>query len=249
MTIPQGLRLAKRSGFDFIGVCISEAGYLTLESDGSAVEFLRQAVTNMSLDVVAAEAQILRDFPPNQEWLAAAEACIRICEQLGCPTIIVDIPSEECDSYLSLILDLKDRLYETSICFALRIGNCSAPASIDSVRSLIESIDSGRVGICLDTACPMVGLSPNDCASNLVHHIKIVVARDYRRCDCGDVRLVNPMQGDMDWVSFRQSIIKNGYSLAILAEAPGYPQYPELGVQHLGDQMKRIFRAPSNHNE
>lgn len=249
MTIPQGLKLAKRSGFDYISVCISEAGYLTLESNGNAVEFLHQAIKNMSLEAVVAEAQILKDFQPGQEWLSAAKECLRICAELECGTMIVDIPAHTSGLYVPLFIELKDYLNGTDITIALRVGECSSPTSVDSVKSIISAIDADKIGLCLDTACPMIGKTPFDCVMELAHHVKTIVARDYKQCGCGDIRLVNPMQGDMDWVSFRRALIKIGYNVAILAEAPGYPQYPELGVHHLGDQMKRIFRAPMNHNE
>ncbi len=245
MTIPQSLRLAKRSGFDCVELDISEAGYLTPGSDRKAVLFLRRAVENMSLYVGCVQADVLSNgfIEAYDEVL---ERCVNICAELGSTRLAVPLRAvgdiESAESRLTDALGgVCGQAMELGVSIALECGPGGLLSSPEITRQYIDRIACDAVGACIDTSDALTGGAPQEWIRTLGNCVKMVHARDHRRLPDGQVEPANLLEGDVDWKEVRKALVDIGYDAAVIATEPGYRQYVDLGIKHCGDKMKRIF--------
>jgi len=245
MTIPQSLRLAKRSGFDCVELDISEAGYLTPGSDPKAVLFLRRAVENMSLYVGCVRADVLSNgFVDAYDDIL--ERCVEICAELGSTRLAVplstvgDIKSAE-SRLTDALRNVCDQAVRLDVSIALECGPGGLLPSPMMARLYIDRIACDVVGACIDTSDTLAGGTPQEWIRTLGNCVKMVHARDHRRLPDGQVEPANLLEGDVEWKEVRKALVDIGYNAAVIAREPGYRQYVDLGIKHCGDKMKRIF--------
>lgn len=232
MSIPQGLRLTKRAGFDCVELDISEAGYLTLESDRRSLLFLRNAVENMSLETGSVRAGVLRDLPISSDYAFALKKCIEICHALG--TSNASLPAGCTGLGTEVFADINGIAREAGVALALENGS-------ESELALTESAGYSYAGICIDTGDAGTDEPVEARIRSLGKRLKLVRARDYRACACGEILLTNILEGEVNWKEVRRALLETGYEGPVIAEVAGYRQYADLGIKHCGEQMKRVF--------
>ncbi len=53
----------------------------------------------------------------------------------------------------------------------------------------------------------------------------------------------NLLEGNVNWGAVERSLREVGYNDVVTAEINGYKTFPDLGIKHAGESMKRIFKG------
>ena len=109
------------------------------------------------------------------------------------------------------------------------------------MSGLIDGVGSKRVGVYLDIGeAVLSGAPPEMWIKELGGRIKSVRARDVTTATGTFANLLN---GDMDLKLTARALAESGFSGTVVADVPGYGQYPELGLKHCAEAMRKVFRT------
>jgi L-ribulose-5-phosphate 3-epimerase len=258
VTIPQGLRIAKRAGFDAVEFNLSESGYLRPDSDQKEVERLRSAAENMSLEPRSLSSAMLWEYSltsNNPDLVEKAKDTVRkgleIARMLGADISLVtpgvvtsEVPYEVAyeRSQAALKELSKDAERENVIIGIENAWNKFLLSPLE-MRDFIDGIGSEYVGAYFDIGSVLVSGYPEQWIRILGSRIKKVHARDFKLSTGNSEGFANILEGDVEWIAVRNALREIGYDDLITAEIPGYKTLPDLGIRHAGEAMKRIFKG------
>jgi len=253
MSIPQSLRLARRSSFDAVEFVVgSDRAVKTemIEADAAAlrgwVENISLEVTGVSIDDGCGASLASRDSQEVSGAVYAIERAITICRWLGGDTVRLALAApEEGDSAAEVLR----RSSQALGLLGSASGHGVALAVVAPCRGLITtprealefvgSIGVVKPGIFFDVAAAAADGDPSRWIEELGKSIRAVRVRDYR-AGCG---FVNVLQGDIDWSDIRTALVDAGFDGELIADVVGYDRYPDLGVKHSGESMRRVFKG------
>lgn len=259
-SIPQGLKLAKRAGFDCVELNVSENGYLTPESDEQAVRFFRSAAENMSLELRTLCCGLMWRHPLTSDDALVADQgkeivrkCLRICDWLGADTLLVvpGVVTEEVPydaAYERASSALKELAKDAEV-IGVRIGvenvwNKFLLSPLE-MRDFVDGIGSEMVGVYFDAGNVLVNGYPDQWIRILGSRIAKVHVKDFRTSVGNGAGFCNVLEGDMDWRAVERALRDIDYDDVVTAEIGGYKTLPELGIRHAGESMKRVFKGAS----
>jgi len=260
ISVPQGLKLAKRGGFDCVELNVSENGYLTPDSDEQSVRFLRSAAENMSVEIRSLCAGLLWHFPLTAEDPSVVEQgkdivrrCLRICEWLGADTLLV-VPGAVTEevTYSAAYDRARDALRDLAR-DAERVGVSIGVENVWNkfllspleMRDFVDQIGGSRVGVYFDAGNVLINGYPDQWIRILGGRIKKVHVKDFDTKVGNASGFRNVLEGDMDWRAVERALRDVDYDDVVTAEISGYKTLPELGIRHAGESMKRIFKGAS----
>lgn len=109
------------------------------------------------------------------------------------------------------------------------------------VRTLIDAVDSPRVGVLLDTGNLIAFGYPEQWVRILGSRIKEVHLKDYRESVGGINGFVNLLEGDVNWPEVMAALAEVGYDGFLTAEVFPYRHHGEAILQHTSESMDRIM--------
>lgn len=258
LSIPQCLKLAKRSEFDCVELNLSEDEYLTLDSSQADVEKLRLAAENMSIELGSLSTGLFWKYPLTANDPATVERAkevvrkgLQIAKWLKADTMLVvpgivtqDIPYDV--AYDRSLAALKE-LATTAECMGVTIGienvwNKFLLSPLE-MRDFIDAVGSPMVGAYFDAGNVLVSGYPDHWIKILGSRIKKVHVKDFLTSVGNITGFVNLLEGDVPWREVRKALADAGYDGVVTAEIGGYKTLPELGIQHAGESLKRIFKG------
>lgn len=258
MTIAQGLRLAKRAGFDCVELNIAEEGYLTLETDADAADRLRYMAENISLEVRSLCTGLLWRYPLTSNDPAIVERgkeivrrSLQIADWMGVDTVLVvpgivteDVPYDV--AYERALEALKE-LAVTAEELGVRIGvenvwNKFLLSPLE-MRDFIDAVGSSFVGAYFDAGNVVVNGYPEQWVRILGKRIFKVHVKDFRT-SVGNVHgFTNLLEGDLNWRALKNALSEIGYDDVVTAEIGAYETLHDVVVRHTGERMRRVFRG------
>ena len=258
VTIPQGLKLAKRAGFDCVELNVSEDGYLTPESDEGSVTFFREAAEKMSLELLSVCTGLLWEYPITscdpeiaRRGIDIVRKSLQVCKWLGANTLLVvpgvvtqDVPYEVAYERSSAALtDLSRTAAELGIFIGVEnVWNRFLLSPLE-MRDFIDGIGSEAVGVYFDVGNVLVNGFPDQWIRLLGGRIKQVHAKDFNT-NVGNLSgFTNLLSGDVNWKEVKKALGDIDYDGIVTAEISGYKTLPDLGIKHAGESMKRIFKG------
>ncbi|MCS7066570.1 MAG: sugar phosphate isomerase/epimerase, partial [Fimbriimonadales bacterium] len=106
----------------------------------------------------------------------------------------------------------------------------------------IDEIGSEWVSVYFDAGNVLAFGYPQHWIRILGKRIKRVHVKDFRT-DIGNIQgFCNPLQGDLPWMEVRAALESVGYEGYITAEVSGYRAFPELGLRHIADALRVVFK-------
>ena len=258
LSIPQCLKVAKAGGFDCVELNVSEDGYLTPEMERPAVEKLRSAAENMSLELRSLSTGLLWQYPLTSNDPALAERGkeivrkgLQACKWLGADTMLVvpgtvtqDVPYDVAyDRALAVIKDLARTAEDLGVYIGVEnVWNKFLLSPLE-MRDFIDAVGSKMVGAYFDAGNVLVSGYPQHWIRILGARIRKVHVKDFLT-EIGNITgFVNLLQGDVPWREIKLALAEIGYDDTVTAEIGGYKTLPELGIRHAGESMKRIFKG------
>jgi hexulose-6-phosphate isomerase len=258
LTIPQGFRVAKGTGFDAVELDISENGYLPLDMSNEEVKAFRTAAENMSLELRSVSVRLLWIYQLTSDdphVVANAKSIIRrgleISRILGADTLLVvpgsvsaEVPYDvACERAQSALKELAFDAESENVSIAIENAWNKMLMSPLELRDFIDSIESDYVGSYFDVGNVMAFGYPEQWIRILGKRIKKVHAKDFKTAIGNADGFANLLQGDVDWIAVRNALRDVGYDDTVTAEVPGFNRFPDLGMRQSGDILRRIFRG------
>lgn len=256
LSIPQGLRIAKRAGFDAVELNITEKGYLSLDMSDEDVLSLRRAANNMSIEYLSVSSGLWWDYPltsPDPEVVEATKDVVRlglsITKNLGAKTLLVvpgqvneNIPYEVAyERALAALKELaRDAEHQGVQIGVENVWNKFLLSPLE-MRDFIDEIGSEYVKVYFDVANILAYGYPDQWIRILGDRITNLHVRDYSASIGNLSGFVNALQGDVNWIGVRNALRDVGFDGVVTAEVPGYKTLPDLGIRHTGEAVRRIF--------
>lgn len=256
LSVPQGLRIAKRSGFDAVELNIAQKGYLRLDMSDDEVASLRKAADNMSIEYLSVSSGLWWDYPltsPDPEVVEAAKDVVRvglnITKTLGANTLLVvpgqvneNIPYDIAyDRALAAFKELARDAERAGVYIGVEnVWNKFLLSPLE-YRDFIDAIGSEYVRVYFDVANILAYGYPEQWIRILGSRIANLHVRDYSASVGNISGFVNALQGDVNWIGVRNALREVGFDGVITAEVPGYKTLPDLGIRHTGEAVRRIF--------
>ena len=257
-SIPQGMRIAKRAGFDGVELNISEDEYLTPDMSDSEIGKFLELAHNISLELFTVSSGLWWNYPltsPDKKTAEHGMYLVRrglhIARLLGAETLLVvpglvttEVSYDE--AYERAIAALKT-LAEDAERESVKIGvenvwNKFLLSPLEA-RDFIDAIDSPFVRFYLDIGNLLAYGYPEQWVKILGSRIAAVHVKDFQTNIGNWNGFTNPMLGDVNWKAVRDALREINYKGVITAEIPGYKTLPDLGIRHVGESLKRIFKG------
>lgn len=262
-SIPQGMRAAKRAGFDGVELNISLDGYLTPDMTESEVVGVRSIAEKMSLDLMTVSSGLWWDYCLTSPDTAVAERAMEIVRRglvitrlLGGRVLLVvpgivkpDVPYDAAyeRSMAALKVLARDAEREGVIIGIENVPNKFLLSPLET-RDFIDSIGSPSVQAYLDVGNLLSFAYPEQWVRILGKRIAAVHVKDFSVTEGTSNGFGNPLSGDLDWMAVRDALHEVGYCGAVTAEIPGYKILPDLGLRHAGESLKRVFKGAGRAN-
>jgi len=259
-SIPQGMRIAKRAGFDGIELNISEDEYLTPDTPDADVEKFKELAQNISLEIFTVSSGLWWNYPltsPDKKIAEHGMYLVRkglyIARLLGAETLLVVpgmvTPEVSYDAaYERALAALKtlaeDAKREGVIIGVENVWNKFLLSPLEA-RGFIDAVGSPFVRFYLDVGNLLAYGYPEQWIKILGSRITAVHVKDFHANIGNWNGFTNPMQGDVNWIAVRNALREIDYNGPITAEIPGYKTLPDLGIKHAGESLKRIFKSAS----
>lgn len=258
LTIPQGLKIAKRAGFDAVELNLSEDEYLRLDMSDAEVAGFRISAENMSLELRSVSSGLMWKYPltsPDPGVVTRAKEIVRrgleVTRILGADTLLVvpgvvepDVPYDVAfkrsrEALGELAADAKRR----KVCIGIEnVWNKFLLSPLE-MRDFIDTIGSEWVQAYFDVGNVLVSGYPQHWIRILGGRIKKVHVKDFHVSIGNLAGFTNPLQGDVDWIAVRNALREIGYDDVVTAEIPGYKTMGDLGVRHAGEALGRLFKG------
>ena len=258
LTIPQGLKLAKRAGFDCVELNVSDSGPLTPDSTEDEVRSLRASAENMSLELRSISTGLFWTYPlTSNDPATAAKAkdivrkMIQVAAWAGADTILV-VPgsvTEEVqydvayDRALAAIKELAKDAEKAKIHIGVENVWNKLLLSPLEMRDFVDKVGSEYVGAYFDVGNVLRSGYPQHWIRILGGRIKKIHVKDFLAETGTMAGFVNILEGDVNWIAVRDALRAVGYDDVVTAEIGGYKTIPELGIKHAGESLRRVFKG------
>jgi L-ribulose-5-phosphate 3-epimerase len=252
------LRVVKESGFDSIEFNMDFEGALSpATSDVDAQQIRRDAdaigveLSSLSTGVYWQKPFTHPDPKMREESLELCRQQLRLAQALGVDAILVvpgvvtpDVPYDVAyERARDALQQLAPEAERRKVTIAIEnVWNRFLLSPLE-MRDLIDRLGSAYVGVYFDAGNILAYGYPQHWISILGARIKRVHVKDFRS-DIGNIQgFANPLQGDVPWLTVRSALEAIGYHGYITAEVSGYRLFPELGVRHIADALRAVFKS------
>jgi hexulose-6-phosphate isomerase len=109
------------------------------------------------------------------------------------------------------------------------------------MRTLIDTVGSGRVGALLDTGNLIAFGYPDQWIRILGPRIKEIHLKDYRESAGGIGGFVGLLEGDVNWPEVIAALNEIGYDGFLTAEVFPYAHHGDAVLRHTSESMDRIL--------
>jgi L-ribulose-5-phosphate 3-epimerase len=262
-TLPGGwdvktcLRAAKESGFDAIEFNMELEGALTPQTSDAEARTIRQMAEEIGIALSALSTGVHWGTPFTHPEASVRERAMELCRQqlrlaaaLGVDAILVvpgvvtpDVPYDVAYSRAQQALrQLAPEAERLRVTIAVEnVWNRFLLSPLEMAR-FIDEIGSEWVGVYFDAGNVLAFGYPQQWIRILGQRIRRVHVKDFRT-DIGNLQgFTNPLQGDVPWLEVRAALEAIGYTGYITAEVSGYRAFPELGLRHIADALRVIFK-------
>ncbi len=255
ISIPQGLRIAKRAGFDAVELNISEDEYLRPDMSNDDIAAFSVAARNISLELRSVSSGLWWKYAltsPDPENAETAKSLVKrgleICKILGADTLLV-VPGvvnqsvrydEAYDRALAALKELSRDAERLKVYIGVEnVWNKFLLSPLET-RDFIDAVGSSYVQAYFDVGNVLLTGFPEHWIDILGSRIRKVHVKDFQR---SPGVFVNLLQGDVDWIGVRNALRGIGYDDTVTAEIGGYKTLPDLGIRHAGESLRRVFKG------
>ncbi len=263
-TVAEGIRLARKAGFDGVELAISKDGLTGLDSAGAAKEAKRIA-QGEGVELPSLASSICWDYLmtstlPSRRRIAkeTIKRQVDTAAAIGANTILVLAGAVGVD-FLNGNKDLMpyDQAYDVALESLVELApyaeNAGVCLGIENVwnkfllsplelRDFIDKIGSDYVGCYFDVGNVVLTGYPEQWISILGNRIRKVHFKDYRRNPGGFNSFVDLLSGDVDYPAVVKALKSVGYDDYCIAEMiPHYQHYPDQTVFSASATMDRIL--------
>lgn len=262
-TLPGGwdvktcLRAAKESGFDAVEFNMEKEGVLSPSMSDADARAIRQMADEVGVELSSLSTGVYWSTPFTHPDPAVREQAIELCRHqlrlantLGVDAILVvpgvvtpDVPYDVAyaraqDALKQLAPEAERRRVYIAV---ENVWNRFLLSPLEMAR-FIDEIGSAWVGVYFDAGNVLAFGYPQHWIRILGRRIKRVHVKDFRT-DIGNIQgFANPLQGDLPWMEVRAALESIGYEGYITAEVSGYRAFPELGLRHIADALRVVFK-------
>jgi len=251
------LRTAKESGFDAIEFNMELQGILSPQTSDADARAIRQMADEIGIELSSLSTGVYWSVPFTHPDAAVREQAIELCRHqlrlanaLGVEAVLVvpgvvtpEVPYDVAYTRAQNALrQLAPEAKRQRVSIAVEnVWNRFLLSPLEMARFLDE-IDSEWVGAYFDAGNVLAFGYPQQWIRILGPRIKRVHVKDFR-LDIGTIQgFANPLQGDLPWMEVRAALESIGYSGYITAEVGGYRAFPELGLRHIADALRVVFK-------
>lgn len=252
------LRIAKESGFDSIEFNMDLEGAIRPQTSNAEAASIRRLADRAGIELSALSTGVYWATPfthPDPKVRAhAIELCrhqLRLAQAMGVDAILVvpgvvspEVPYDTAyeraqDALRTLVPEAEKRKATIAI---ENVWNKFLLSPLE-MRQLIDSLGSDYVGCYFDAGNILDYGFPQHWIAILGRRIRRVHVKDFRT-DIGNIQgFTNPLQGDLPWLTVRSALEAIGYTGHITAEVSGYRLFPELGLRHIADTLRAVFKS------
>ncbi len=251
------LRAAKESGFDAIEFNMEPQGALNPQTSDADARAIRQMADEIGIELSSLSTGVYWSTPFTHPDASIREQAIELCRQqlrlasaLGVDAILVvpgvvtpDVPYDAAYSRAQEALKtLAPEAERRRVAIAVEnVWNRFLLSPLE-MACFIDEIGSEWVGAYFDAGNVLAFGYPQQWIHILGRRIRRVHVKDFRT-DIGNIQgFTNPLQGDVPWLEVRAALESVGYTGYITAEVSGYRAFPELGLRHIADTLRVVFR-------
>lgn len=252
------LRVAKESGFDSIEFNMEMQGALSPQTSDSEASQIRQMADSVGIELSSLSTGVYWSVPFTHPDPKVREQAIDLCrhqlrlaQAMGVDAILVvpgvvtaevpyDVAYERAKQALQTLAPEAER---RKVAIAIEnVWNKFLLSPLE-MRQLIDEIGSDYVGCYFDAGNILDYGFPQHWITILGPRIKRVHVKDFRT-EIGNIQgFTNPLQGDVPWMAVRSALESVGYTGYITAEVSGYRVFPELGLRHIADALRAVFKS------
>jgi len=253
----QCLRAAKDAGFDSIEFNMAEDGVLGFEAQESEVRAIADSARRIGVELSSLSTGLGWRYPltspdpsVRQRGMEAIRKQLQIAAWLGVDTILVvpGLVNEETaynEAYERAHKALREILPDAEL-LGVRIGvenvwNKFLLSPLEMCQ-FVDELGSPFVGAYFDAGNVLVMGYPDQWIRILGKRIYRVHVKDFKTHIGNITAFCNPLQGNVPWAKVNEALRQVGYDGYITAEVEGYPGYPELGLKHIAESLKTVFK-------
>lgn len=251
---------AHTAGFDTIEINIGESGELTPGTTEAEARRLAQEAADIGIGLSSLSSGLgwawpLTDPDPQRRRQAQeiTAAQLRIASWLGVDTILCvpgvvtpevpyDVAYERAAEAIRSLIPIAEQV--GVVIGVENVWNRFLLSPLEMAR-FVDEFNSPWVQVYFDVGNVLVFGYPQHWIRILGRRIKKVHVKDFRS-GIGNIRgFANLLQGDVPWAEVRRALADAGYDDVVTAEVEGYPGAPELGLRHIAECMRAVFRSNS----
>lgn len=251
------LRVAKEAGFDSIEFNMAEDGVLGFDAQESEVRAIAELAQRVGVEMSSFSTGLGWKYPitspdpsVREKGMTAIRKQLQIANWLGVDTILVvpGMVTEEVayDEAYERAHDALRQLLPDAEKQGVRIGienvwNKFLLSPLE-MRQFIDELGSPYAGAYFDAGNVLVMGYPDQWIRILGKRIYRVHVKDFKTHIGNISGFSNPLQGNVPWAKVNDALRQVGYDGYITAEVEGYPGYPELGLKHIAESLKLVFK-------
>ncbi|MNO42420.1 fructoselysine 3-epimerase [compost metagenome] len=263
-TIAEGIRLAKKAGFEGIELSLNEEGELGLETTEKEINQIRRHLEDEGLEICGLATGLYWSYSMTSEQESNRIKAVDICKKqlevaaaLGVDAILVIpgavgvdfIPGSEVVAYDKVY----DRAQEAIFRLSAEAEKLGVSIGIENVwnkfllsplemRGFLDSINSSYVGSYLDIGNVLYAGYPEQWVRILGSRIKKVHFKDYRREAGGLHGFVDLLAGNVNYPAVVAALREVGYDNYVTAEMiPNYEHHAEQIIFNTSAAMDAIL--------
>lgn len=253
----QCLQAAKSAGFESIEFNMAEDGVLGFEAQEKEVRQIAEAAQRIGVELSSLSTGLGWRYPlthpdesTRERGLQAVRKQLQIANWLGVDAILVvpglvneDTPYDE--AYYRAREALRQLLPDAER-WGVKIGvenvwNKFLLSPLE-MRQFIDELGSPYLGAYFDAGNVLVMGYPEHWIRILGRRIFRVHVKDFKTHIGNISAFCNPLQGNVPWNKVNEALVEVGYDSYITAEVEGYPSYPELGLKHIAESLRAVFK-------
>lgn len=252
------LRIAKGSGFDSIEFNMDFQGAVTPQTSEAEAKEIRQLADSVGIEISSLSTGVYWSAPfthpdpkARQQAIDLCQHQLRLAQAMGVDAILVvpgivseevpyDVAYERAKQALQALTPEAER---RKVAIAIEnVWNKFLLSPLE-MRQLIDELGSAYIGCYFDVGNILNYGYPQQWITILGSRIKRVHVKDFRT-DIGNIQgFTNLLQGDVPWMAVRSALESIGYTGYITAEVSGYRLFPELGLRHIADALRTLFKS------
>lgn len=251
------LKAAKEAGFDSIEFNMAEDGVLGFEAKEPEVRALAETAQRIGVELSSLSTGLGWRYPltspdpaVREKGMQAIRKQLQIASWLGVDAILVvpGLVNEETaydEAYERAHKALRELLPDAER-LGVRIGvenvwNKFLLSPLE-MRQFVDELGSPYAGVYFDAGNVLVMGYPEQWIRILGKRIIRVHVKDFKTHIGNISGFCNPLQGNVPWAKVNDALKQVGYDGYITAEVEGYPNYPELGLKHIAESLKAVFK-------